>query len=326
MYAARLLPHDIEAEEAVLGSLLIDGDSLTRVASMLKPEDFHRERNGPFYAAAVALSARDVAIDQVTLAGEPERKETLKAAGAMAYLSHLVSITSTSIHAEDYALVISQNSTMRRLIQAASRISELVYSGTDDMDATSSKAEDALFAVRGTTQTNDFVPLRDIYDEYLQGQASAADADLFTSMPVMTGYPDLDKTLGVQQKADMIILGTRPSLGKTTLALNIAINAAKSGQRCGIFSLEMTRQQLSLRVLSAEPGVDFHKLRPGVYTFDEQQRIIDSMGRLSDLPVYIDDTRFRTSTEMRSKARRLSFEKRAGRAGGGLPAADTGAA
>ena len=303
-----MLPHDIEAEEAVLGSLLIDGDSLTRVASMLKPEDFHRERNGPFYAAAVALSARDVAIDQVTLAGEPQRKETLKAAGGMAYLSHLVSITSTSIHAEDYALVISQNSTMRRLIQAASRISELGYSGTDDMDATISKAEDALFAVRGTTQTNDFVPLRDIYDEYLQGQASAADADLFTSMPVMTGYPDLDKTLGGQQKADMIILGTRPSLGKTTLALNIAINAAKSGQRCGIFSLEMTRQQLALRVLSAESGVDFHRLRPGVYTFDEQQRIIDSMGRLSDLPVYIDDTRFRTSTEMRSKARRLSLE------------------
>ena len=308
LYAEKLLPHDVEAEESVLGSLLIDGDSLTRVASMLKPEDFYRERNRLCYEAAIALSARDISIDQVTLAGELQRTEALDAAGGMAYLSHLVSITPTSIHAEDYALVISQHSTMRRLIQAASRISELGYGGTDNVDATIRKAEDALFAVRGTTQTKDFVPLRDIYDEYLQEQASTIDAGIFTNMPVMTGYPDLDETLGGLQKADMIILGARPSLGKTTLALNIAINAARSGQRCGIFSLEMTRQQLAMRVLSAESGVDFHRLRLGVYTFDEEQRIIDSIGRLSELPVYIDDTRFQTSTEMRSKARRLSLE------------------
>ena len=308
LYAEKLLPHDVEAEESVLGSLLIDGDSLTRVSSMLRPEDFYRERNRLCYEAAIALSARDVSIDQVTLAGELQRSETLDAAGGMAYLSHLVSITPTSMHAEDYALVISQHSTMRRLIQAASRISELGYGGTDNVDATIRQAEDALFAVRGTTPTKDFVPLRDIYDEYLQEQASTIEEGIFTNMPVMTGYPDLDETLGGLQKADMIILGARPSLGKTTLALNIAINAARSGQRCGIFSLEMTRQQLAMRVLSAESGVDFHRLRLGVYTFDEEQRIIDSIGRLSDLPVYIDDTRFQTSTEMRSKARRLSLE------------------
>ena len=233
LYAEKLLPHDVEAEESVLGSLLIDGDSLTRVASMLRPEDFYRERNRLCYEAAIALSARDVSIDQVTLAGELQRSETLDAAGGMAYLSHLVSITPTSIHAEDYALVISQHSTMRRLIQAASRISELGYGGTDNVDTTIRKAEDALFAVRGTTPTKDFVPLRDIYDEYLQEQASTIDEGIFTNMPVMTGYPDLDETLGGLQKADMIILGARPSLGKTTLALNIAINAARSGQRCG---------------------------------------------------------------------------------------------
>ena len=271
IYAEKLLPHDVEAEESVLGSLLIDGDSLTRVASMLRPEDFYRERNRLCYEAAIALSARDVSIDQVTLAGELQRSETLEAAGGMAYLSHLVSITPTSMHAEDYALVISQHSTMRRLIQAASRISELGYGGTDNVDATIRKAEDALFAVRGTTPAKDFVPLRDIYDEYLQEQASTIDEGIFTNMPVMTGYPDLDETLGGLQKADMIILGARPSLGKTTLALNIAINAARSGQRCGIFSLEMTRQQLAMRVLSAESGVDFHRLRLGVYTFAEEQ-------------------------------------------------------
>ena len=256
----------------------------------------------------MALSERDVAIDQVTLAGELQRTEVLEAAGGMAYLSHLVSVTPTSIHAEDYALVISQNSTMRRLIQAASRISDLGYSGTGDVGTTLRKAEDALFAVRGPAQTKDFVPLRDIYDEYLQEQASAGQDIFAGNAPVMTGYPDLDELLGGLQRSDMIILGARPSLGKTTLALNIALNAAKNGQRCGIFSLEMTRQQLAMRILSAESGVDFHRLRLSVYTFAEEQRIIDAIGRLSELPVYIDDTRFQTSTEMRSKARRLSLE------------------
>ena len=203
IYAEKLLPHDIEAEEAVLGSLLIDGDSLTRVASIVRPDDFYRDRNRLCYTAAVALSERDVAIDQVTLAGEMQRNETLEAAGGMAYLSHLVSVTPTSIHAEDYALVISQNSTMRRLIQAASRISDLGYSGTGDVGTTLRKAEDALFAVRGTTQTKDFVPLRDIYDEVPPGTGLHGRRGPVHQHAGMTGYPDLDETLGGLQKADI---------------------------------------------------------------------------------------------------------------------------
>ena len=309
LYAEKLLPHDVEAEESVLGSLLIDGDSLTRVASMLKPEDFYRERNRLCYEAAIALSARDVSIDQVTLAGELQRSEALEAAGGMAYLSHLVSVTPTSIHAEDYALVISQHSTMRRLIQAASRISELGYGGTDNVDATIRKAEDALFAVRGGTQTRGFVPLRQIYDQYLQDRAGMVEPLTDSTGPVTSGYGELDELLGGIQRSDMLILGARPSLGKSTLALNICLNAAKNGSTAGFFSLEMSREQLAMRILSSEAEIDSHLLRFGLYTEAQEQRIIDAIGQLSDLPVYIDDTPYQSMVEMRSKSRRLSMEQ-----------------
>ena len=165
----------------------------------------------------------------------------------MAYLSHLVSITPTSVHAEDYAQVVSRTSNMRRLIDAGSRITALGYNDTDDMDATMREAEDALFAVRGAGQTRGFVPLREIFDQYMQDQADAASSLEPAGMPIMSGFPDLDEYLGGLQRADMIILGARPSMGKSSAShVNMAVNAAKAGQTCGIFSLEMTREQLAM--------------------------------------------------------------------------------
>ena len=128
-------------------------------------------------------------------------------------------------------------------------------------------------------------------------------------MPIMSGFPDLDEYLGGLQRADMIILGARPSMGKSSLALNMAVNAAKAGQTCGIFSLEMTREQLAMRVLSSEANIDSHRLRLGLYTHNEESRIIDAIGMLSDLPVFIDDTPYQGMVEMRGKARRLALEK-----------------
>ena len=128
-------------------------------------------------------------------------------------------------------------------------------------------------------------------------------------LPIMSGFPDLDEYLGGLQRADLVILGARPSMGKSSLAVNMAVNAAKSGQTCGIFSLEMTREQLAMRVLSSEAGIDSHRLRLGLYSHLEEGRIIDSIGRLSDLPVFIDDTPYQGMAEMRSKARRLALER-----------------
>ena len=308
-YAEKLLPHDVEAEEAVLGSILIDGECLTRLVPLLKEGAFYRERNQLCFDAALSLFQRDQAVDQVTLAGELARTEKLVLAGGMAYLSHLVSITPTSVHAEDYAQVISRTSSMRRLIDAGNRIIDLGYADTEDLEATMRQAEDALFTVRGTGQPRSFVPLKEIYDQYLQEQASAAADPEFSGMPIMSGFPDLDEYLGGLQRADLVILGARPSMGKSSLAVNMAVNAAKSGQTCGVFSLEMTREQLAMRILASEAEIDSHRLRLGLYTHLEEDRIIDSIGRLSDLPVFIDDTPYQGMVEMRGKARRLALER-----------------
>ena len=308
MYAEKLLPHDLEAEEAVVGSVLIDGDCFSRVAPHLKADDFYRERNQLCFAACEALFQRDEAIDQVTLARELSRSSQLETVGGMAYLSHLISVTPTSAHSEHYANVVARTATMRKLIDVASRISAMGYQDTDDVDATLRLAEDALFTVRGTDTHRGFIPLRQIYDQYLEDRAAIADPVSENTGPVMLGYTDLDELLGGIQRSDLVILGARPSLGKSTLALNICLNAAKNGSVSGFFSLEMSREQLALRILSSEAEVDSHRLRLGLYTEAEEQRIIDAIGQLSDLPVYIDDTPFQTMIEMRSKARRLSLE------------------
>ena len=308
MYAEKLLPHDLEAEEAVVGSLLIDGDAFLRVAPVIKPDDFYRDRNQICFAGCVALFQRDEAIDQVTLARELSRTNQLEIVGGMAYLSHLVSITPTSAHSEYYAQTVARTSTMRKLIEAASRISTIGYADTEDVEITLRQAEDVLFQVRSGQTDRGFIPLRSIYDQYLQDRASVLEPLAQGSGPVMSGYNELDELLGGIQPSDLLILGARPALGKSTLALNISLNAARNGSVVGIFSLEMSRDQLAQRILSAEAEIDAYRLRVGLYTEADEQRIINSIGRLSELPVYIDDTPFQGLVEMRSKSRRLSLE------------------
>ena len=308
MYAEKLLPHDLEAEESVVGSLLIDSDSFVRVAHVIKPEDFYREKNQLCFSACLALFQRGEAIDQVTVARELSRTDRLEAVGGMAYLSHLVSITPTAVHSENYAQLVARTATMRRLIDAASRISAIGYEDTDDVERTLREAEDVLFNVRTGQSTRGFVPLREIYDQYMEDRAAIVDVMDQTGGPIMTGYTDLDELLGGIQRSDMVILGARPSLGKSTLAMNVSLNAAVAGATVGVFSLEMSREQLGLRLLAADAEIDAHRLRLGLYTQAEEQRISDSIGRLSDLPVYIDDSPFQGLVEMRSKARRLSLE------------------
>ncbi len=308
MYAERLLPHDLDAEESVIGSLLIDGDSILRVGHMVKPEDFYREKNQICFAACVSLFQRNEAIDQVTLARELGRNNQLESVGGMAYLSHLVSITPTSANSEYYAQAVVRTSAMRRLIDAASRISAIGYEDTEDVENTLRQAEDVLFQVRTGQSDRGFIGLRQIYDQYLEDRAALAEPLALEGAPVMTGYNNLDLLLGGLQRSDMIILGARPALGKSALAVNICLNAAQNGSVAAIFSLEMSREQLALRILSSDAGIDAHRLRLNLTTDAEEQRITDSIGRLSELKVFIDDTPFQGMVEMRSKARRLSLE------------------
>ena len=309
LYAERLLPHNVEAEEALIGSLLIDGECIARIAPLLQSGDFYRERNQLCYDAALALSNRNQAVDQTTLASELARTERLELVGGMAYLSHLVSITPTSVHAEDYAEIVSRTAAMRKLIAAGSRIAELGYSDTDDLETTLRQAEDAVYGVRNTTQQRDFQSFRDIFDRYLQDQATATDLLTVADAPLMTGFSDLDELLGGVQRSDLVILAARPSVGKSTLALNMAMHNAKSGRTCAIFSLEMTADQLAMRALASETGIDSHRIRLGLYSSSQEELIINAIGELSELPIYIDDTPYQGMVEIRGKARRLDLDR-----------------
>ena len=308
MYAEKLLPHDIEAEEAVIGSLLIDGDAIMRVTSFLKPEDFYREKNRFCYEACLDLFRRGEAINQVTVSHQLAIQEHLEPLGGTAYLSHLISAVPTSVHIEYYGHIVNRTATMRNLIDAAAKISTLGYDDTEDVDATLSQAEGILFRVRSGQPARDFMPLREILDQYMEERATVSEPLGRTGAPVLTGFDSLDELLGGLHRSDMVVLAARPSLGKSTLAINISLNAAKSGGSVGMFSLEMSREQLAMRMMAGEAEVDAQRLRLGLYTEAQERQVIDSIGLLSELPIYIDDTPLQGIMEMRSKARRLHIE------------------
>jgi replicative DNA helicase len=306
--AERLPPHDILAEESVVGSLLIDGEAITRVSGFLKPDDFYRERNRLCYEACLALLDRHDAINQVTVSHELERRAVLEEAGGLGYLSHVVSVVPTSVHLEHYGRIVHRTATMRRLINAAGDIAGIGFEDDPDVDRALGRAEDLLFHIRSGAQSRDFVPIREALEPYLEATSPLA-TDEEGAGPIASGFRNLDTLLGGLQRSDMIVLAARPSVGKSTLALNLARNAAERGAVVGIFSLEMGREQIAMRLLAAEARVDMHRIRARLVSDDEQARVVDSIGRLSDMPVYVDDTPLQTVAELRGKARRLQMAR-----------------
>ncbi len=319
MYVDRLPPHDVAAEESVIGSILIDGDSLSRVASFLRPQDFYGEKNRWCFDAFLALFERSEAINQITVSHELSlhrsrsegRENRLEEIGGSAYLAHVVMVVPTSVHIEYYARIVQRTSIMRQLIDVGGRISEIGLHESDaDTDAALSRAEDLLFRIRAGRGSGDFVHIREVLDTYMEESAALHGPDAAHVSPVATGFPGIDNLLGNgMQRSDMIVLAARPSLGKSTLAFNIARAAADSGNRVGIFSLEMSRDQIGMRLLASEADVDSYRIRIGLLSNDEESRLLDAIGVLSDLPVYIDDTPIQTIIDMRGKARRLQSER-----------------
>ncbi len=308
MYAEKLPPHDPDAEEAVVGSLLIDGEAINRVAALVKPEDFYRERNRWCYEACNSLYHRGEAIDQISVARELSLKERLEEVGGPSYLSHLIAAVPTSVHAEHFAQIVNRTATMRRLIQAAGDIAAIGYADAPDTEQALQQAEDMLFRVRNTHVTRDFVTIREVLDQYLEETSGLEPMDRGVA-PIPTGFTDIDNALGRLQRGDLFILAARPALGKSTLAMNVARNAAGQGAVVGVFSLEMSREQLALRLLSAEAEVDSHLLRLGLLGEAAMNRVMTGVGALSDLAIYMDDSPAQTVLEMRSKLRRLHTDR-----------------
>jgi len=306
----RLPPHDINAEESVIGSLLIDDEAITRIFGFLKPEHFYRERNRWCYEACLRLMDRGEAMNQVTVAHDLDSAERLADIGGAAYLSHLVSVVPTSVHCIHYARIVERTATMRRLIGAGSDIASIGYSDDPDVSSALDRAEELLFGIRSGHESRDFIPLRAALDPYLESAGALPEPDEVGTGPVPTGFKDVDRLLGQGlQRSDMIVLAARPSIGKSMLALNVARYSAGTGARVGIFSLEMGREQVAMRLLSAESRVDMHRVRTRTTNNEETNRLIDSIGALSDMPIWIDDTPLQTVVEMRGKARRLQMER-----------------
>ncbi len=304
----RLPPQNIEAEEAVLGSLLIDADAIIRVATILRSEDFYREKHGWIYEAILDLHERREPVDLLTVCDELERREQLDQVGGTVFVTSLVNAVPTSIHAEHYARIIERAATRRRMIDAAGQIAALAYQEADDVGEVVDRAEQLLFGVSERRISRDLVPIKqvlsDYYDriEYLtrhQGEV----------IGIPTGFADMDGLLGGLQRSDMIILAARPSVGKTSLALSIAHKAAlKFNQRVAFFSLEMSSEQVVQRLISAETGIDSQKLRRGKIADDEWARFMKATSDLSETHLYIDDTPGISALELRTKARRLQAE------------------
>jgi replicative DNA helicase len=304
----RLPPQSLEAEQSVLGSILIDRDAVIEIAEFLKPEDFYRQAHGRVFAAMLDLFERREPIDIVTVSEALERSGDLEAVGGRAYLGTLSNQTPTAVHSVQYARIVERKALLRNLIGAAGKIAGIGYEDPAEIQEAIDRAESELFSVSQRRVGAGFSPLKDLlhdaYDrlDYLHAHRGEISG-------VRTGFQDLDTLTAGLQKSDLVILAARPSIGKTSLALNIAEHAAVKDKRSvGVFSLEMSKEQLVLRLLSSVADIDSQRLRTGFLEELDFARIAPAMNALSEAPVYIDDTPNITAMELRTKARRLQAE------------------
>ena len=301
----RLPPQSTEAEEAVLGAILIDPDAIIRVATVLRGEDFYREKNRWIYETALALHERREPIDFLTVCDELDHREQLDSVGGPAFITSLINAVPTSVHAEYYANIVERTATRRRLIEAAGEIAALAYKEAEDVDEVVDRAEQVLFGVSERRIARDLVPVKQVLSEYYD-RIEYLTRHRGEMIGIPTGFHDLDKILGGMQRSDMLILAARPSVGKSSLALSIAHTAAKRyRQRVALFSLEMSNEQVVQRLISAETGIDSQRLRRGEIAQDEWGRFMKATSDLAETHFFVDDTPSISALELRTKARRL---------------------
>jgi replicative DNA helicase len=300
----KLLPQNIEAECGVLGSIIIDPEAIVQVADFLHPDDFYRDAHRNIYEIILHLYEQHEPADFITICDELERRNKLEDVGGASYITSLINQVPTSGNVEYYGRIVERTSILRRLIHAAGQIAAIAYE-EGDADVALDKAEQLIFGISQKHARSDFSLLRDILSEYMD-KLDQLHERRGTIVGVPTGFTDLDRLTGGLQKSDLIILAARPAVGKTSLSLSLAHNAAvKYQQSIAVFSLEMSKEQLVQRLLSMDAGIDQHRLRTGWIEDDEWERIVYSMGTLSEANIWIDDTAGISTVEMRSKARRL---------------------
>ncbi|MEK7460816.1 MAG: replicative DNA helicase [Patescibacteria group bacterium] len=304
----RLPPQNVEAEQSVLGALLVDKDAIIKIADMIKPEDFYRDDHSQIYAACIKLFEKRRPIDLITLTEEFEKTKTLAEVGGASYLASLANMVPTAAHIVSYGQIVKEKATLRRLIASGTQIVGLGYAEERDVEEVLDEAERALFGVSQSHQHDQFLPIKDILASTFE-RIDELHKDKGKLRGVRTGFGDLDNLLAGLQPSDLILLAARPSIGKTSLALSIAEYVAVEGKiAVGVFSLEQSRDQLVDRMLSSVAGVDGWKLRTGNLNDDDFPKIGHAMGLLSEAPLFIDDTPLLNVMELRAKARRLQSE------------------
>jgi replicative DNA helicase len=304
----RSVPYNIEAEEAVLGSLLIDPEAIFRVSSFLRPDDFYIVKNGWIYEVILTLHERRQPADFVTVCDELENRQQLEDVGGAAYISTLISAVPTAIHVEAYGHIVERTALRRRLIDAASQIAGFAYEEDQNIDEVIDRSEAVLFGISQRRTSRDLVPIKQVLTDYYDRIAYLYEHQ-GEPLGIPTGFVDLDKLLGGLQRSDMIIIAARPGVGKTSMLLSIALSAArKYKQKVGIFSLEMSNEQLVQRLVSSETGIDSQRLRMGELEENEWPKFVEAAGRLSDTMIFIDDTPGLSALQLRTKARRLHAE------------------
>jgi replicative DNA helicase len=308
---ARVPPQALDAERAVLGAMLLEKDSINRAMEKL-PEDgsaFYDERNKAVYLAMIGLHDRGVAVDIITLSGELEKGGRLESLGGATFLDDLLSSVATSAHLEHHLRLVLDKYVLRRLISASTLIVQRSYEGADDVATLVDRAEKDIFDISESRIREGFIPMRSIVmDSFATIQELYDQKRRITGVP--SGFVDLDELTTGFQKSDLVIVAGRPSMGKTSFALNCALHSAIEGNvPTAVFSLEMSREQLVQRFLSSEARVDLHRLRSGHLRDKEWGQLTTAAGLLHEAPLYVDDSAGLTVLEMRAKARRLKHEE-----------------
>jgi replicative DNA helicase len=305
----KIPPQQIEAEQSLLGGIMQDGSSLPSALEVLKGDEFYKESHRIIFTAIQDLFERNEPVDILTVTNLLAERKQLEGVGGASYIAALVDAMPSIANVGAYAKIISEKSVLRRLIQSANEIMSFAYGGGKSTEEVLDNAEAAIFRIAERRIRNSYFPLKEVikkniemierYQEYRESVTG-----------VTSGYKDLDKLTAGFQKSDLIIIAARPSMGKTALGLCIARNAAKeSGVPVGFFSLEMSKEQLAMRLLCAEARVDSHKIRSGFLSRQECGKLLQAAGLFMDVPIYIDDTPSISPLELRAKARRMMSDQ-----------------
>ena len=307
-----LPPQNIEAEESILSAILIDNDALLDVIEALGPEDFYRTGHQKIYEAITDLFDKAEPVDLVTLANKLKEKGQLEVVGGASYLARLVDTVPLAVNARHYAKIVHDKASLRRLIEKANAIVKRCFEERGEAEDVIDFAETAIFEISEQKARQSFYPLSKIILGNIETlEEKQGNRSLVTG--VTTGFNQLDNLTSGLQNSDLIILAARPSMGKTALALNIARNAAVDANvPVAVFSLEMSKEQLSLRMLCSEARIDSSRLRGGFFSMEDWHRLTDAAGVLSESPIYIDDSPSLSAMEIRAKARRLKMDKNIG--------------